>query len=157
MTTPAEAGAGSSEDPCVVCVDDDPCVLSALRRLFQHEPFRFLTAADVVSALALLEANPVRAVISDERMPGMSGTDFLGEVHRRWPGMARVILTGYPGHDVMRRGLESGVDCLLSKPWDGGALRQTIRRLCEEVSRSPSEDPGETSEKPSFDIGGEAG
>lgn len=139
----------------VMCVDDEPAVLSALRRALRREPYDVITASDATAALDSLGRNPVEVVIADERMPRMSGSEFLQEVHRRWPWTGLVILTGYPGRNVMIRGLEAQVDFLLYKPWDDESLRRTIRRLVREVERARQ--AKEPLEEPEFDIGGEGG
>ena len=137
----------------VLCVDDEPEVLSALRRTLHREPYDLITAPNASLALECLDRLPIEVVIADERMPAISGTQLLAEIRRRWPWMGLVILTGYPGHSVMIRGLQAGVDFLLYKPWDDDALKQTIRRLLTEVDRAKSRDVDETE----FDIGGEGG
>ena len=149
----AAEGRGSS----VLCVDDEPEVLSALRRTFHREPFQVVTASDAASALASLNRDRFDVVIADERMPVVSGTELLAEARRRWPWIGSVILTGYPGHEVMRRGLEARVDFLLSKPWDDEALRRTISRLIREVERTRSESVDGAGAKPEFDLGGGGG
>jgi len=137
----------------VLCVDDEPEVLSALRRSLHHEPYDVITAPDAALALECLDRLPIEVVIADERMPSGSGTQLLAEIRRRWPWMGLVVLTGYPGSSVMIRGLQAGVDFLLYKPWDDAALKQTIRRLLHEVGRSRPRDL----ESPEFDVGGEGG
>jgi len=77
----------------VLCVDDEPSILSALRRVLRAEGCRILTASSGAEALALLEAEPVDVVVSDMRMPVMDGARLLAEVRARWPGTARVLLT----------------------------------------------------------------
>ncbi|HLY73367.1 MAG TPA: response regulator [Planctomycetota bacterium] len=141
----------------VLFVDDEPEVLAALRRVFHGEPYDVVTANDGATALDYLDRYPVRVVMADERMPGMSGSELLGEVRRRWPRIGRVILTGHPGCDVMIRGLEEAVDFLLYKPWDDQALKRTILRLVEVVERTSSGDPAESAENSAIDLGGEGG
>lgn len=137
----------------VLCVDDEPEVLSALQRTLHREPYDVITAPDAALAMECLDRLPIEVVIADERMPAMSGTQLMTEIRKRWPWMGLVILTGYPGHSVMIQGLRAGVDFLLYKPWDDAALRQTIRRLLLEVERTrfDERDPSE------FDVGGEGG
>lgn len=119
----------------ILCVDDEPRILSALTRTLGHEAYDVLRASDGEEALELLESSPVKVVIADQRMPGMSGSELLSEIRRRWPLVGRIILTGYPGHAVMIRSLEAEVDFLLTKPWDDGKLRRAVRRLIEEIDR----------------------
>jgi DNA-binding response OmpR family regulator len=137
----------------VLCVDDEPEVLSALRRTLQREPYDVITAPDASLAMECLDRLPIEVVIADERMPFMSGTQLLSEVRRRWPWMGLIILTGYPDHSVMIRGLRAGIDLLLYKPWDDDALKRTIRRLLEEVERAKARGD----EGPELELGGEAG
>jgi DNA-binding response OmpR family regulator len=142
-----------TEEAAILCVDDDPAVLSALRRTLRHEPYGVVTVSDATAVLECLDRRPVNVVIADERMPRMTGSELLAEVHRRWPWMGLVILTGFPGRNVVIRGLEASVDFLLTKPWDDESLRKTIRRLVLEVDRSR---PG-SEDSLEFDIGGEGG
>lgn len=137
----------------ILCVDDEPQVLTALRRTLHREPYDVITAPDAALALECLDRLPIDVVIADERMPLVSGTQLLKEIRQRWPWMGLVILTGYPGQSVMIRGLQAGIDLLLYKPWDDGALKHTIRRLLEEVERARAEED----ERPECDLGGEAG
>ncbi len=137
----------------VLCVDDEPEVLSALRRTLREEPYDVITAPDADLALACLDRLPIDVVIADDRMPSMSGTQLLGEIRRRWPWMGLVILTGYPGQSVAIRGLRAGVDFLLYKPWNDEALKKTVRRLLQEAGRARKQDVDESP----FDVGGESG
>ena len=137
--------ASSNErEPVVLCIDDDAEVLAALRRLLRSEPYEVITAPSAAQGLASLRSRPIEVVISDERMPETNGSEFLAEVRQRWPWVRRVILTGRPGHSVMIRGFEAGIDFLIHKPWDDGALKLTLRRLiygAEEGVVAPPADP----------------
>lgn len=139
----------------VLCVDDEPQVLSALQRTLRHEPYEVVTAAEPDLAMDCLDRLPVDVVIADERMPGIAGSELLAEVQRRWPWMGRVILTGYPGPSILLRSLESRVDFLLYKPWDDESLRKAIRRLVREVDRSRGGNRRAAAAEPEFDLGGE--
>ncbi|HEV3028819.1 MAG TPA: response regulator [Planctomycetota bacterium] len=143
--------------PIVLCVDDDGAVLSSLRRLFRGEPYEVVTTISPAQALACLRRRPVSVVISDERMPGTSGSELLAEVRERWPWIGRVILTAYPGHEVMVRGLRAGIDFLLFKPWDQDSFKHTIERLIEVVARTKKTWEAEAARGESRDFGGEGG
>jgi DNA-binding NtrC family response regulator len=138
------------EDAAILCVDDEPRVLAALLRALNREPYEVFRAGGGREALELLERFPVKVIISDERMPEMSGTELLAEVKRRWPWVRQVILTGYPGPAVMMRSLESDTDVLMSKPWDEEMLKDTIRRLIREGGSGSSSESWR-------DLGGEGG
>src|SRR5690606_8964346 len=78
----------------VMYVDDEEGNLKAFRASFRRD-FEVFTAVDAVSALAMLERDPVHVVISDQRMPGMNGSEFLARVRTQWPRTVRFLLTGY--------------------------------------------------------------
>ncbi|MDB5790775.1 MAG: chemotaxis protein CheY, partial [Massilia sp.] len=77
--------AGAARAGTILCVDDEPNILSALRRLFRSQGYEVLTAQSAREGLAVLEARPVDVVISDMRMPGMDGVQFLEQARARWP------------------------------------------------------------------------
>jgi DNA-binding response OmpR family regulator len=141
----------------VLCIDDDAAILSALRRLLRDEPYEVVTATTAAQALASLRARPVEVVVSDERMPQTSGCELLAEVRQRWPWIGRVILTAHPGHSVMIRGFEAGIDYLFHKPWDDRVLKNTIRSLIRQVEQVRPASRAEDSPEPEFDLGGEGG
>jgi len=117
------------ERPCVVCVDDEPAILAALKRALRLEPYEVLTTQSPEDALHWVSTRDVSLIITDQRMPGMQGTDLLEEVSRSSPSTARIILTAYPGSAYATPGLRRWLECMISKPWDSGMLRRTIRQL----------------------------
>ena len=130
----------------VVCVDDEPAILSALKRSLRAEPYELLTTDSPEHALRWVGTRDVSLVITDQRMPRMEGTELLEEVLKRSPSTARIILTAFPGDAVGTPGLRHWTECMISKPWDNLMLRKTIRQLLgdreldqqdEEASREP--------------------
>jgi two-component system response regulator HupR/HoxA len=146
----------SGRIPSVLCVDDETQVLRALERTLDREPYQVLRACRGTEALDLLERFPIQVIIADQRMPGMSGSDLLAEVRRRWPLVGRILLTGYPGPDVMTRGLEVETEFLLVKPWNENDLRRIIRCLIVDPRRPGASDSGVIDEG-WCDLGGEGG
>jgi len=73
----------------LLCVDDEPNILSSLRRLFRGKGYRVLTAESGPEGLRVLENDSVDLVISDMRMPEMDGARFLAQVRQRWPDARR--------------------------------------------------------------------
>jgi len=128
--------------PAVICVDDEPLVLSALERTLGRESYRVLLALDGQEALELLERPAIKVVIADQRMPGMAGSELLSEIRKRRPEVGRIILTGYPGPEVMVRSLEAQVDFLMRKPWNGDELRRVIRVLIGGAERDLAAESG---------------
>jgi len=108
------------ERHCVVCVDDEPAILAALKRALRQEPYDVLTTESPEDALRLISTRDVSLVITDQRMPGMQGTDLLAEVSRNSPSTARIILTAFPGPAFATPGLRRWLECMISKPWDSG-------------------------------------
>jgi HD-like signal output (HDOD) protein/ActR/RegA family two-component response regulator len=94
--THARAGLSPPFGRRVLFVDDEPHLLAALRRMLRSERERWemLFASSGAEALALIDAEPVDAIVSDMRMPGMDGAELLSRVQREWPGTARIILSG---------------------------------------------------------------
>ena len=126
---------GRSSAAAVLCVDDEPHVLSALQRTLGGEPYDVVGAGTPAEALKILERLPVKVVISDQRMAGMSGAELLSEIRQRKPGVGLIILTAYGGLETMISGLEARVDFVMPKPWDEDRLRLVIRGLLREVKR----------------------
>jgi adenylate cyclase len=114
--------------PVVLLVDDEAHVLSALRRGLRREAIRVETAGNGREALAWLADNPVDLVISDYKMPGMSGVDLLQKVRARWPGVVRILLSGWTSEIPASTLDEAGLFCVIAKPWDDTELRDSIRK-----------------------------
>jgi len=115
--------------PVVLCVDDEPGVLNALRRSLSKERCEVITAGSPDEALGWLKEVTVHLVITDQRMPGMTGIELLDQVRKRSPRTARVLLTAYRTPAVVRQGLEAGAEAFLYKPWDERYLIDTVRRI----------------------------
>lgn len=120
--------------PTLLCVDDEANILSALKRLFRPTGYRVLTAEGGAAALAILEAEAdgVDLVISDMRMPGMDGAEFLAQVRQRWPGVVRILLTGYADVESTIAAINEGqIYRYISKPWNDGDVLITTREALE--------------------------
>ncbi|HXX94543.1 MAG TPA: response regulator [Planctomycetota bacterium] len=125
-SSPSPETASGRED-FVLLVDDDPPTLHTLRRLLEGEPYTLLATAQPEEALEWVGRRKVGVVISDQRMPGLTGTRLLASISQRSPGTACVLLTAYPDDDEVIQSERAGVTTILSKPWDGEALKKTIR------------------------------
>ncbi|MDZ4281344.1 MAG: response regulator [Hydrogenophaga sp.] len=114
MTTPTK--------PRVLCVDDEPGVLRSLEALLRGR-FDVSSAASAREGLALMHNSAFDVVISDQRMPGMSGTEFLEQVKEMSPQTMRLLLTGHAEvTDVLRSVNDSEVFRYIHKPWDNQHL-----------------------------------
>lgn len=116
------------KDQTLLILDDDEAVLLPLTLLFRREGYRVLTAAQAQEAMTLLERGPVAVVIADQRLPGMSGIEFLRRVRQRWPDSMRLILTGYSDSTTIMAAINDGhVYRYLTKPWNDDELRVVVR------------------------------
>jgi DNA-binding NtrC family response regulator len=113
--------------PKVLCVDDEPALLRSLRWVLRGE-FEVAIAQDGVQALALLGAERFDVILSDQRMPGMTGTEFLQRAKVLAPHSMRLLLTGYADFSAVVCALNEGdVFRFISKPWDNHKLVQAVQ------------------------------
>ncbi len=122
----------------ILLVDDEPNILSSLSRLLRREGYTILTAASPLEAFELLAKHPVQVVVSDQRMPEMSGTEFLSRVRQLYPNTVRLVLTGYTDLESVTGAINRGaIYKFLTKPWDDDQLREQIReafRLAKQIA-----------------------
>jgi DNA-binding NtrC family response regulator len=115
----------------ILIVDDEPANLGALERLFR-EDYEVLTAGSGAEALGLLRHHEVALLISDQRMPEMTGIELLKNTVSLRPRMVRMILTGYTDVDALVEAINCGqVYRYVTKPWSNEELRLTVRRALE--------------------------
>ncbi|WP_026842586.1 ATPase, T2SS/T4P/T4SS family [Citrifermentans bremense] len=111
----------------ILFVDDEPGVLSAMRRIFMEENYRLFTAPGGAEALAVMEKEQISLVVSDHRMPQMTGSELLKTVKERWPQTIRIMLTGYADvNSVMGAVKDGAVYKFITKPWNDDDLRLTV-------------------------------
>jgi len=123
---------GFAQIPAILLVDDEPNVLSSLRRLLRPHGYTVLTAPGGEEALATLEEHAVDLVISDMRMPGMSGAQLLTQVRERWPNVLRLLLTGHAEVSSAISAInDGGIYRYVTKPWDDAELVKTIQQGLE--------------------------
>lgn len=113
----------------VLFVDDEENILKSLARLFMDEDFEVITASSARDGLRILmETEDVGVIVSDQRMPEITGVQFLGQVREMVPDALRIMLTGYADlsatMDAINRG---GAFRYITKPWNDEELVQTIR------------------------------
>ncbi len=113
--------------PIVLVVDDEPMSLQALRRVLE-EDFTVLTADNVADAEKVLSEIPVQVVVSDQRMPGISGTEFLTKVRQQWPDVIRLIISAYTDPSDLIQGInDAGIYNFIPKPWQPEHLLLTLK------------------------------
>ena len=128
--------------PTLLLVDDDPKTLRALALLLDGDGYRVLTALSAEKGFELLALEDVHVILCDERMPGMTGTEFLNRVKDLHPDALRLMLSGYADDDSLIGAINRGeVYRYYTKPWDAEQLREGLREafrhyhLLHEASR----------------------
>ncbi len=126
----------------LLIVDDEPRILSALRRSLRREPFEVLAVETCREALQLLDEHPVDIVLSDFKMPGMTGLQLLAEAAARRPGAVRLLITGWT-EEIPAAEIEAlGVFGVLNKPWEDAELKDMLHAARKAGEQQPEPDPG---------------
>jgi len=125
----------------VLCVDDDPSILRSLQWLLKKQ-FEVHVAASGQEALALLQHNDFDVIVSDQRMPGMMGSELLREARKISPRSMRILLTGYSDVQAIFRSVNDGeVFRFVNKPWNMQELPKIIANAAIIAKNQPGEAP----------------
>ncbi len=120
---------GTEEDfrRTLLLVDDEDNILNALTRVLRRDGYRVLRASSGEDGLGLLATHEVGVIVSDQRMPGMSGVDFLRRAKELYPDTVRIVLSGYTELKAVTEAINEGsVYKFLTKPWEDDQLRAHI-------------------------------
>jgi signal transduction histidine kinase len=116
---------------CLLVVDDEPEVVRSLKDLLRFD-YRVLGAGRSKDALDIIETEPVHIVMSDQRMPDMSGVEFLERVRERHPDIVRLLFTGYADIKAVIDAINHGhIFRYIAKPWDTDELMAVLRQAAE--------------------------
>ena len=117
----------------ILCVDDERNVLRALERIFLDDDYEIVLADSGAEGLKILDSKgPFQVVISDYRMPVMSGVEFLKVVYERFPATVRIVLSGYADAGAIVATINEGhIYKFIPKPWNDEELRVTIQNCIE--------------------------
>ncbi|MGH8075387.1 MAG: EAL domain-containing protein, partial [Lysobacter sp.] len=133
------AFAATRPERTVLLLDDEENVLRSLVRLFRRDGYNILTANSVRQAFDLLASNTVQVIVSDQRMPDMSGTEFLGRVRDLYPDTIRMVLSGYTDVTTITEAINRGaIYRFLTKPWNDEELREHIHAAFRAYERRAS-------------------
>ncbi len=121
-----------AELPRILIVDDEEAILETMTFTFMGD-YRVLTTTDPRKAVQLLDDNePVAVVITDQRMPEMSGVELLEQVYARHPDTVRIMLTGFADSEATIQAINAGhVYAYVNKPWEPDELKNVVRRAAE--------------------------
>ena len=112
----------------LLLVDDEANILSALSRTLRRDGYHILTASGADEAFDVLAREPVHVIVSDQRMPGMNGTELLSKVKDMHPETVRIVLSGYTDLGVVTEAINQGaIYKFLTKPWNDEELRRQIQ------------------------------
>jgi diguanylate cyclase (GGDEF)-like protein len=112
----------------LLIVDDEVRIVRALQRTLLRDGYHILTAQSAAQALDLLASHDVQVILCDQRMPGMSGTEFLSRAKDIYPDTIRLMLTGYAELDSVLDAINRGaIFRFFTKPWDDESIRRHIR------------------------------
>ena len=113
----------------ILIVDDSPNILKALQRTFRLESYTTVCANSAKEAMVILSKEAIDVIISDENMPGVSGTELLKQVHDLYPDIIRMMLTGATDVEVAKNAINRGeIWRFFTKPWDDFELLTAVRQ-----------------------------
>ncbi len=116
----------------LLLVDDEPNVISTLKRLLHRDGYQILSAGSGEEGLAQLSGNPVDIIVSDQRMPGMTGVEFLTRAKALYPETVRIVLSGYTELKSVTDAINEGAAYrFLTKPWNDDELRRFVKEAFE--------------------------
>jgi signal transduction histidine kinase len=119
----------------LLLVDDEPFNNTVLRSFLQ-DSWRVHEACSGAEALAIAEREPLDVVVTDHRMPGMTGVELLAELRRRRPDLAGIVLTGYADMQALESAINTAnVFRFLRKPWEPAEIRQAIEQASAAVAQ----------------------
>lgn len=130
--------ATNSRHPILI-VDDEPDVLFSLKALLRHE-FVLHTAESGEEALQILSQHPVHVIMTDQRMPGMTGVELLEQAKKLYPRAIRIVFTGYADIKAVVEAINSaGLYRYITKPWDPDDLIDTLHAAAQRFEQNALE------------------
>jgi len=119
----------------ILIVDDEPNVISSLKRALLDEPYEISTANSGAEGIETLRKTGIKVIISDEKMPGMSGAEFLATVKDQFPETIRIMLTGHASLEAAMKAVNSGeIYRFFAKPWNEIELKLAIRSALDKYN-----------------------
>jgi len=116
-----------NQDNNLLLIDDEPSILSSLRRQFRRN-YKVYIANSAEEGLELMKEHSIQVIISDQRMPGMNGSEFFDEVKHKYPDATRLLLTGYSDIQAVIEAINDGnIFRYITKPWDPTELDTIVR------------------------------
>ena len=131
--------------PRILIVDDQQIILNMLREVFARANFEVLSASSAQEALGLLDKEKVDVIVSDEVMPGMTGTEFLAIARREYPETIRIILTGQASTQAAIKAINEGqIYRFFTKPFKPNELTAAISEALAQKTDHSSQQAQDT-------------
>lgn len=119
----------------ILIVDDEPNIISSLKRVFINESYTVFSAGGAPEGIEILKAHPVKVVISDEKMPGISGTEFLSSVRRDFADIIRIMLTGHASIETAMKAVNEGeIYRFFTKPWNDLDIKFAVKAAIDKYN-----------------------
>ena len=142
---PPTDGIANAPLKTLLLVDDEPDILTALQRVLRLEGYNILTAQSAAVGFELLAIHPVQVIVCDQRMPVMSGAEFLDRVKVLYPDALRIVLSGYTDLELVMDSINRGsIYRFYTKPWDSDVLRDNIREAFRHYALMHGGRPGQS-------------
>ncbi|MDR3411557.1 MAG: EAL domain-containing protein [Formivibrio sp.] len=135
---PTLSSTGDHSQPTLLLVDDEPNIINALRRIFHHEGYRIVCANSAAVALELMALNRIDVILSDQRMPEMTGVELLSRIKELYPSTIRIVLSGYSDINDITDAINKGaIYKYFTKPWDDEILCEEMRKIFRDLREEP--------------------
>jgi two-component system response regulator HydG len=123
----------STKKECILAVDDAPTTLEVLERNLTTQGYRVFTTQSVPEAITILKTTPVDLVITDLKMPGVSGLDLIRHVRENFKETEVIMITGYPTVEGAVKAVKTGAEEYLTKPFTDEELLSAVRRAMDKL------------------------
>ena len=112
----------------IMFIDDEVNILQSLRRVFRRCNYNIITCSSAEEGLDILKSRKgIHLIVSDQRMPGMSGTELFSKIKEDYPDIIRILLTGYTDVEIVKEAINKGsIHKVFFKPWDDDVLRLEV-------------------------------
>lgn len=122
----------------ILVVDDEVGILKSMKRMLRGEKYRTFLSSSAEEALELLKIESIDIIISDQRMPGMTGTEFLSIVREEHPDIIRILFSGYLEFESLISAINvASIKKFVTKPWDSEELLTLLDELLSARGTSP--------------------
>lgn len=113
----------------ILVVDDDRIVLQSCKRIFEAEGFRVSLSSSAGEAIEILEKENFQLLIVDVVMPEYDGIYLIEQVHKRWPDLPTIVMSGYPTKNTVSEGLRRGAAHFIAKPFTPDELLEAVQKV----------------------------